>query len=410
MSLDCLDDLVGIINDQDTRDSSICYVNDLPDISFKKLSSVNEQITGNKTSGSAIITNITLNTSNFEVGDSVKGEGVPDGTVILTIDTASQITLDANVTTTCIDSVIIVESAANYLFNNLLELSKKQLKADVLANYQGCLSINSVIENDVLGYYKDYDSSVVLAAGAFKRGQQIIIDRYPYLEFYVHKVRLFFDTAITSNLIVYDLIQKKVLDTIAFTSVANEITDVDVNKAYGTDGQRINLAFLYDGSLTGSYKTSSSKKNTGCSSCGFKNNFLYENGVQVPAASTVIESNIQKKGECYGVSLTYSLNCTIEPFLCSIRNLLQFPLLHLVTYWILKDAKHNSRINSYITIGRKDHSVLADEYLQEYKMQMFGSFNENGAKIKQGLMDSVKLPSDICFNKKSRIKYRTQVP
>ena len=410
MSLNCLDDLVGIINDQDTRDDDLVYVNDLPDISFGKMQFVNNQVTGNKTALSPIITNLTLNTSNFAIGDSVKGEGIPNGTSILTIDTDSQITLDKNVTITCIDSVVTIESAGTYLFNNLLGLAKKQLKADVLSNYQGCLSINSVIENDVLGYYKDYDSSVVLASGAFLRGQQIIIDRYPYLEFYVHKVRLFFDTAITSNLWVYDLIEKRIIDTIAFTSVANQIVDIDVNKAYGTDGQRINLAFLYDGSLTGAYKTSSSKKNTGCSSCGFKNNFLYENGVQVAAGSQVIESNLQKKDECYGVSITYSLNCTIEPFLCSIRNLLQFPLLYLVAYWILKEAKHNSRINSYITISRKDHSVLADEYLQEYKMQMFGSFNEAGTKIKQGLMDSAKLPSDICFNKKSRIKYRTVVP
>ena len=110
------------------------------------------------------------------------------------------------------------------------------------------------------------------------------------------------------------------------------------------------------------------------------------------------------------MSITYSLNCTVEPFLCSIRNLLQFPLLYLVAYWILKDAKHNSRINSYITISRQDHATLAAEYLQEYKMQMFGSFNENGVKIKQGSMDSIKLPADICFNKKSRLKYKTIVP
>jgi|GEM_PF-2768462 len=410
MAYSCLTGLVSIINEQTTRTADVLYVNDLPDISFKDMTNISKKVTGDLASGSAIVTNLSLNTSNMSVGESVKGEGIQNGTTILNILTASSITLSKNVLCSCKNVELIIDSAGTYLFNNILELAKKQLESDILTHFQGCLAVESVLENDILGYYKDYDSNIIIPAANYYRGQQIIIDRYPYLEFYVHRIRLFLNTAVTSTIDVWDLIQKKKIDTISFTSVANEITDVTVNKSYKTNRQRLNLAFVYDGSLSGSYKTTSSKRSSGCVKCGYRNNYLFENGIQIPKTSQIIESNLSKTGECYGMSLTYSLNCSIEPFICSIRNLFQFPLLYLVASMILKEALHNQRINSYITIQKQDHAILAKQYEDEYKMQLFGAFNEAGIRIKQGLLDRITLPNDMCFRKRNKIKIVSEIP
>jgi len=56
--------------------------------------------TGDRTSGSAIFTNIADDTADLVVGMFVSGTGIPDGTKILTIDSSSQVTLDANATST----------------------------------------------------------------------------------------------------------------------------------------------------------------------------------------------------------------------------------------------------------------------------------------------------------------------
>src|SRR5690606_33628881 len=53
--------------------------------------------TGNRTSGSAVITGI-ASTAGLEPGMFVRGTGIPAGTKILTVDSGSQITLDANAT------------------------------------------------------------------------------------------------------------------------------------------------------------------------------------------------------------------------------------------------------------------------------------------------------------------------
>jgi hypothetical protein len=402
-----LTDLIGIIPDSGTRTAGVLYVNDLPDISFDKLKYVANKVTGDTATNSVTISNISLNTSNFTVGDTVKGKNIPEGSKVASIVSSSSITIDQYVREGCENVELIVEAQSNFLFDNIIELAAKQILNDVMVHLQGCMSFNSILENDILGFFDE--NRTLNASSNIWRGQQIIIDRYPNLELYVSKIRLFFDTAVTDNIYVYDVGQGVLLDTIAFTSVADEVTDIDINKSYVSYKQRLNLAFLYDGNLTGSYKTKSNRFG-GCSKCGYRNSYLLQNGVQLPKTSAVLHSNFQKSGENYGMSVTYSLNCSLDNFLNSIRNLLQFPMLYLVASMIMKHAKYNERINSYITNQKADHAVLAQKYEDEYKMLMFGAFNENGSKIKQGLLDSMKLPNDICFKKRTRVNYNTQIP
>jgi hypothetical protein len=58
--------------------------------------------TGNRTSGSAIISTISINTTTegLTAGMFVRGTGITNGTKILTVDSTTQITLDANATST----------------------------------------------------------------------------------------------------------------------------------------------------------------------------------------------------------------------------------------------------------------------------------------------------------------------
>jgi hypothetical protein len=57
-------------------------------------------VTGNLTSGSPVITNIYPYTSGLVVGWTVSGTGIPTGATILSIDSATQITISANATAT----------------------------------------------------------------------------------------------------------------------------------------------------------------------------------------------------------------------------------------------------------------------------------------------------------------------
>lgn len=411
--MECLDGLVSIINDQDARTTGVMYLNDLPDMSFQdNVFKSSPIVYGDTTDGSAVVTNLSFNTSNMDAGEYVIGKPFPNCTTILSIDSATQITLDNNATETCCQVPLYIKSRGQKLVEDKIDFAKHQVLNDVLMNLQSCIKNNSVIDNDVIGYWDDYNSNTIQASTAKYKGLQVTIDRYPYLEFYVHKINLFFNTAITSNIIVYDLIENRVIDTIPFTSVANQITEVVVNESYNSDKQRVNLFFYYDAGLTGNYKTYINKKKTACKGCGKNSRYVELYGAEVLKTSSIIQDNIDREGECHGMSMTYSLNCTIEPFLCSIRNLLQFPLLYKSAAEIMKEAYYNpDRVNSYVTTSRGDHKELWQEYEAEYNKLMFGGYNEDGSrKLMQGLIDRLVLPRDICFDHRQGIRKITRVP
>ena len=75
-------------------------------LTFFAVSYVDEQ-SGTMTSGSAIVTALT-DTSAMETGMFVQGSGVPAGAKILTVDSGTQITLDANATFTGTRSLTVV--------------------------------------------------------------------------------------------------------------------------------------------------------------------------------------------------------------------------------------------------------------------------------------------------------------
>ena len=54
--------------------------------------------TGDTTSGSAVVTNVATNTTGMYSGQAISGTGIPAGTRILTVDSSTQITMNANAT------------------------------------------------------------------------------------------------------------------------------------------------------------------------------------------------------------------------------------------------------------------------------------------------------------------------
>lgn len=413
MDLSCLDDLVGIINDQDTRDADILYLNDLSTMSFTdNVFKIGNIIKGDVTLGSAIVTNLSMNTSNLTVGEAIKSKSFPFCTNIKTIDSATQVTMTQVANETCCESPFFIKSAGRKIIDDQIDFAKRVMISDILNYFQGCLRINQVVSNDIVGRYQDFDSNIIQAVGNQFRGLQVTIDKYPYLEFYLHKLRLFFDTAITDTIRVRDLIENRELTPINFTSIADQIVDIEVNRSFETKKQRLNLLFYYDAALTGYYESWISSQKS-CGGCGgySPNGYNYFNGFEVAKAGSLQDVTIDKTGESYGMSMTYSLNCTVAPFICSIRNLIQLPLMYKAASQIVNKAQHDTdKVNSWITLNRDNHKELADEYDNEYNMRMFGAFDDKGKKIKQGQLDRIILPKDICFGRKNKLRNITVIP
>lgn len=83
-------------NIPDLRGRTIAYRDDMGGSAANRL---NVALTGDTTDAAATVTALS-STANLVVGMIVVGAGIPDGTTILTIDSASQVTLSANATAT----------------------------------------------------------------------------------------------------------------------------------------------------------------------------------------------------------------------------------------------------------------------------------------------------------------------
>jgi hypothetical protein len=75
--------------------------------------------TGNTTNGSPVITNVTPNTTGLRPGIGVSGSGIPVGARILTVDSATQITLDVNATATATGVTLTFGAGAPTSANDL---------------------------------------------------------------------------------------------------------------------------------------------------------------------------------------------------------------------------------------------------------------------------------------------------
>lgn len=260
------------------------------------------------------------------------------------------------------------------------------------------IKLNSIIQNDTIGHYKENLITVPLELGKLK-GITVKVNQYPYLEFFLSRVWLKLSTSTATNVLIYDLMTGVLLDTLPITTVANVPTAIIINKGYFTNKQRLNLFICINSGESNTYESNLYKSN--CSDCNgsdYSNKYISISGGKINTASQKIDSNIETNKGTNGLSLEYSLNCSIESFICNMGNILAWSLLHKVGSEIMKELISSRRLNSVINIDRGTNESLRDEYEAEYMASM------------TGIMSNLKLPNDICFKCNQNIRRVIAIP
>jgi hypothetical protein len=283
------------------------------------------------------------------------------------------------------------------LIEEKITFSQNAILAHLRTHLADKLKINSIIQNDTVGFFKDNMVSVPLEASKLK-GIRLSLNQYPYLEFSPTKIWLKLSQAITTDIFIYDLMTGELLDTLPITTVANTPTAIVINKSYFSQKQKLHLFICIDSSVSNTFQTSVNK--TSCSSCNgsYSNRYISFSGGEIGSADQKIYSNITSSSGTNGLSLEYSLNCSLEPFLCNMGNQIAWPLLHKVGSEIMKELTASRRLNSIINIDKGLNEILQKEYEEEYMASM------------SALLNNMKVPNDICFNCNSRVRKAVAIP
>jgi hypothetical protein len=284
------------------------------------------------------------------------------------------------------------------LLEDIITFSQNKILNQVRNHLASKIQIASVLENDTVGYYKENLRSVALEAGKYK-GIKVRIDKYPSLDFFISKIYLNLAQSVTTNILVIDLMTGTVLDTLPITTVANIPTAILVNKSYPSNKQRTSLLIAIDSGVSNTFEASMSNS-IDCYSCSgeYSNRFVSFTGAKIDKTSQKIDSNVSSNTGTSGLSIEYSLNCSVESFICNMAGNLAWPMLYDVGAELMRRLKYTTRLNSIVVVNAKNNDELRTEFENEF-MSSLGA-----------LLDNIKMPNDICFKCNSKIRKVTQIP
>lgn len=311
------------------------------------------------------------------------------------------------------DSVISEEQRSGIaLITEKIGLAQDLLIQDIENHYSDKIRRPSVIDNGVVGFYRDDLENVAAMAGYYK-GIEIIISDYPYLQLEITKVRLQLPIGQTTTIKVFDLMQNKELDSFDITNIANEINEVEINKTYATNKQRMHLFIGYVASVASIYAGIDTFSGNGCYPCALRgtqmNPYVFSVGSAIPTGSSKIGANMQPQGDTGGMSITYSLKCHIAPFICSIKNMLAIPLWWRVGAMLLEESYFSQRLNSFVMYNKEKHAELYEKYMRNYNSSLFGGEDADG-RMNAGLLPRLQLPKDECFMCTPRVRTDVVIP
>lgn len=285
-------------------------------------------------------------------------------------------------------------ASAVELINNKLEeagnLVASRLQTYLQPRYKG----GSVIQNGIVGFVKE-NLELVSTQTGYLIGKHVEITAGDYLELFVSRVGLHVAASGAVSVLVYDLNEGKLLDTISVTAVADEVTYVDVYKSYKTYGQQLNLFFGYAYQV--SYKTILSRNN--CSSCTgqvYSNQYIRFANRAILNTDTKIEDNLVAGGDD-GLILQYAVNCHSEPFICSIKHLLAAAIRWKAGELLVMEMAYSKRNNSYINIYGDDYTGLMASYSASYEAEI------------SNITQNLRVPNNICFTCNQRVKLVTRI-
>lgn len=258
----------------------------------------------------------------------------------------------------------------------------------------------TILQEDVVGYYNDNLVSQPAQAGKLQ-GMQLKIENDSFIEVYIECVTIQTQQAVTDNLLIVDFRTGLQIASIPFTTVANQITRIPIERTFAFNKQKVNIGFLYSGVAT--YQTSYwATGQPGCLTCprwgGYANAYFQARGITMSAGGQYIDNSLTGSGYTNGMALHYSVQCSASGYICQNRNVFGMAMLYKFGSLVMQELQYSKRLNSIIAYYGEDHQELADKYEAKY--------SESMDKIVRGM----KLPESACFECYSPVRTIVRVP
>lgn len=244
------------------------------------------------------------------------------------------------------------------LWDEIYTRSLTRLEADVIVRMQQFMTTNLIIDQETTGYYKN-DFDTISSTNEYK-GVAIKVFGSNSTKITINSVRLRLEnvTNTSGNIYVFDYNDGRTLDTISFTA-SNGINDIQINKSYFAKGQKKRIFIAYDSNIADAISSNTVSQ-------WDANRFASVRGAKIGIGTSIVEDNITFDGETYGMVLDFSVGCSVEPFICSHRDLFKTPLWYLLGAEMMNERLISNRINQFTMLNAEQAASLHEDLEEKY--------------------------------------------
>lgn len=331
---------------------------------------------------------------------------------LISIKTACEGTLPTPSSGLYIEDLGITCKEADFYINNdyasgqaliidKIKFATTLVRNHIANNFAQYIDSKSLVDSDVLGKPQDslqLKSGIVGTLGGISLK---LHNNQSYFNVFVSSISLQISTTQDVPVLVYDLISGQLLDTFTVPCEANVITQYIVNKTYGSYKRKLDLIFVYDTEDISSNTTI--LETNGCAYC---NGYVYDNyyiaaaPVYLSESAAKIRSSLTTTNHTFGLSVTYSVQCALDKWLCELSNLMAMPILWQTGIQIMEYAtKYSKRQTSSVNIDAEQNQKRLDAYQVGY------------AKSINSTIQKMVIPKrDSCFYCEDVVKFRIVLP
>lgn len=285
------------------------------------------------------------------------------------------------------------------LWRNIQERAALAFENEFRSAIRGLVRLASVIDSGTVGYYRKPLQSIA-ADNALLRGVLLrVSENSDYTELKISTIRFYSDSAVAGmEFFVYDAYDGSLLDT--FTQdITVGVNVVYVKKTYLWQPKQTQLFICYDAGLAGTVRTTLGTQdaycgcNESCNECGCADS--YATGGYIAKTEPIIDyDSITKTSEFYGISIDYSINCSLNKFICDHLEVFTDAWVKLLGAELMKERLISERFNSFTLTNQVEAEKFRVEYMSEFKESM------------KNAVYSIDFSCECCFSDDSVVQTR----
>lgn len=304
---------------------------------------------------------------------------------------------DVSVDLNLVSSVITKSDGTNQEFIDAkINLAIEQIRNEVYSQFSNKIKATSLTDNARVGY--TLPNMVTVAGGGYRGITFEIPNNANFFQLELASLDLHVNFTGTVNVLVYDLDQNLLLETIPVEAVAGQIITVYPHKVFKSNKKCLNLWIGYLSTGISSYKTVTHKGQC-CGNYCLNTRYTKARGT---VATSFIESGQTGIQDTAGISFTYSISCDPYGWICSYARLFSLP----IAYKVASDVYRQGVLQTPQT--RSNNSTTVNAELMERNYNFYESKYQESMKR---VLSGIKLPCDnVCFECKSLARTTLTLP